>query len=253
MAVGVPEPVETEEIRELNGDFSLWDYRITNETFQAPPERYEDPMWVSSMGEPEVQIPNENAIEVYEGTTVAIAGAIVALSLGAFGAWNIAKYDRYRWFTAASFMLGALLLLGSCFFFGTQLPDAMETDAATGLEESFGIPFEDYIDPDSDYGYYFEFSGGYPNEDPRASEQLSYGPGSGWWLAGTGGVFAILAGAMLVGAPQWIPLKRNRPQTREVLRYVPVPTVANLRVRRRYPKKMPAVNRMSPRGYRRVR
>ncbi|NIP35368.1 MAG: hypothetical protein GWN18_00480, partial [Thermoplasmata archaeon] len=40
---------------------------------------------------------------------------------------------------------------------------------------------------------------------------------------------------------------------REVVRYVPIPTVGELRRRRRYPKRMPAVSRNSPSYKRRKR
>lgn len=251
-------PIDRAERRQIDGDFTLWDYSISNATFtdQLPdppdPSEYQDPMWVSDFSEEDVVIPNENTVAVYEETTLLIGTSVFIMALGAFGAWNIARYDRYRMFTAASFVLAAVLLFGACYYFGQELPGAMEADSATGMEESFGLAFEPYIDPLGDPGYYYEFSGGYPNQDPRAGEQLSYGPESGWWLAGTGALFSILAGAMLVGAPMWAPLKRRQPATREVVRFVPVPHMANTRQRRLYPRRMPGVSGSSPGQPRRV-
>ena len=52
-------------------------------------------------------------------------------------------------------------------------------------------------------------------------------------MAGIGGTFAILTGLVLVGAPQYAPRPRADPKTVEVVRYVPVPSVTSLRLRRR--------------------
>lgn len=250
LAVGVPDPARTEEIREIDGEFGLYNYHITNSSWQVPPEEYDDPMTVMPLygqetgGQP---VPNENAIEVYAGTTAAVAAAIVALALGAFGAWNIARYDRYRWFTAASLALAAVLLVGGCIYFSSALPGALEADAATGHEDTFGMAFSPYIDTTAgEPGFYSEFAGGYPNNDERLPEQLSYGPGAGWWLAGAGGIFAIIAAAVLVGAPMWTPRRRPRTDVVPAVKYVPVPTTDSLRGRRRYPKRMSGVSGNSP-------
>jgi hypothetical protein len=159
----------------------------------------------------------------------------------------VAARDRYRWFTAASFFLAALLFLGGCYVFAFTLPEAMHADAQGGSVEAYGILFQHYIDPEGgEPGYYFEFEGSYPNTDPRLREQLEYAPGWGWWLAGAAGVAAIVAAAVLVGAPS---LERERDgdgQVEEVVRYVPVPSVEGSKRRRRYPKRMPAISRRSP-------
>jgi hypothetical protein len=256
MIVGVNEDPHDGEIRELNGEWSLWDYEISNSTFRErlpDPMEYEDPMFVAPVTDEEIQPPNANAIDVVSNTSVLASGAVIVMALGVFGAWNIARYDRFRAFTSASFFLAALLLLGACFYFGSSLPDAMQADAATGDEYAFGYEFEKYVDTDGELpAYYNDFSGGYPDQTEFDGEQLQYGPGSGWWLAGSGGILALVASAVLFGAPQWQPLRRKSTQVKEVLRYVPVPTVATLRQRRRYPKRMPAVNRVSP-GYRKMR
>jgi hypothetical protein len=251
MEMGVPDPLETEEIREIDGQWSLWDYQITNSSFRPAlpePDLYDDPMFVSPLTDDAVQVPNANAIEVYEDTVVVMSTAIIALAIGAFGAWNIARYDRYRMFTAASFLLAGLLLIGACYHFGTELPGAMEKDSQADFEEeAFGLPFEAYLNTEGGVpAYYTDFAGGYPDSNPEDREQLTYGPGSGWWMSGAGGILALITAGVLFGAPQWAPLKRRAPETREVLRYVPVPTVAALRRRRNYPKKMPAMNRTSP-------
>lgn len=240
------DPLET-EIREIDGEWGLRNYRISDSSWQQPPELTDDPMWVQPLYEDTPgPSPNANAQAVYMDTTVAVGAAVVALGLGAFGAWNIARHDRYRWFTTASFFLAAVLLVGACAHFSTALPGAMAEDAAVGSEEYFGAAFEPYLDPDGgDPGFYAEFDGGYPNNDPRNSEQLSYGPGAGWWMAGAGGVLALITAGVLVAAPQWRTLKRDRPATVEVVRYVPVPTVPSIREGRRYPRRMPAISRAS--------
>lgn len=247
------EPLDT-EIRELDGKMDLRNFQISDSSFQQPPELTGDPMWVAPLyedtGEPS---PNANVQEVFKDTTVAIGAAVFALGLGAFGAWNIARHDRYRIFTSASFLLAAVLLVGACVHFSNELPGAIATDAA-GSEDSFGAAFEPYLDPEgSGPGFYTEFSGGYPNNDPRNAEQMSYGAGAGWWLAGAGGVFALLTAGVLVAAPQWRSMRREAPARVEVVRYVPVPTVASLRESRRYPRRMPAVSRSSTQGTRRYR
>ena len=240
------EPLET-EIREIDGEWGLTNYRISDSSWQQPPEQTDDPMWVMPLYEDtEGPSPNANAQVVFRDTTVAIGAAVIALGLGAFGAWNIARHDRHRWFTTASFFLAAVLLVGACIHFSTALPGAMAEDASMGSEESWGAAFEPYLDPESDApGFYTEFSGGYPNNDPRNAEQLSYGPGAGWWMAGAGGILALITAGVLVAAPQWRTMKRESPATVEVVRYVPVPTVSSIRDGRRYPRRMPAVSRTS--------
>ncbi|NIP34447.1 MAG: hypothetical protein GWN18_05875, partial [Thermoplasmata archaeon] len=85
--------------------------------------------------------------------------------------------------------------------FGSEMPGAMAADAVTEQEGTFSLEFDQYLDPDEgEPGYYSEFAGGYPDNDPRNMEQLSFGPGAGWYLAGIGGVFAILTGLVLVAA-----------------------------------------------------
>ncbi len=241
------------EVRQLEGECGLSNYHISDSSWQQPPPLMDDPMTVVPMyGDTPEPGPNANAQAVYKGTTVAISAAVFALIAGAFGAWNIARHDRHRMFTAASFFLAAVLLVGGCVYFSTELPGAMAADAAAGNEDTFGVAFEPYIDPEGgEPGYYNEFSGGYPNNDPRNREQLQYGAGAGWWLAGAGGVLALITAGLFVGAPQWQSLKRERATPLEVVRYVPVPTVTDLRPRRRYPRRMPAVSRNSTNQYRR--
>jgi hypothetical protein len=246
-AMEVQEDPDDAEVRQLEGECGLWNYQISDSSWQAPPEQYDDPMTVVPMYDgSEGPGPNDNAEAVYANTTVSVAAAVFALALGGFGAWNIARHDRYRMFTAASFLLAAILLVGGCVYFSTELPGAMAADAATGHEDAFGLAFQPYIDPEGgEPGYYNEFSGGYPNNDPANREQLEYGAGAGWWLSGAGGVMALITAGMFVGAPQWRSMKRVTPATVEVVRYVPVPTVTDLRPRRRYPRRMPVVSRNS--------
>jgi len=237
MGVGVNEPSDDVEIRELEGEWNLRNYVINNQTWEAPPERFEEPMTVMPIFEPEdpdEPSPNAQAAEVVQTTTVATVGAVVALALGAFGAWNIARLGRYRLFTGASFVLAGILLVGGAYNFGAELPEAMAADADTGLDGTFSLEFEPYLNPDEgDPAFYDEFSGGYADNSERNTEQLSFGPGSGFWLSGIGGVLAAIAGLFLVGAPQYTPKPKGQPKTVEVVRYVPVPTLSNLRLRRR--------------------
>jgi hypothetical protein len=237
MAIGAQEPTMDDDIRELQGEWNLRNYVINNQTWEAPPERFEEPMTVmpifSEVDPDEPPPPNANAAEVVQTTTIATVGAVIALGLGAFGAWNIARFNRFRLFTAASFILAGLLLVGAVYNFGTEMPGAMAADAATEQEGTFSLEFDQYLDPDEgEPAYYSEFAGGYPDNNPRNMEQLSFGPGAGWYLAGLGGVFAILTGVALVAAPMYSARPR-REKTVEVVRYVPVPTVTNLRLRRR--------------------
>lgn len=252
-AMEVQEDPADAEVRQLEGECGLYNYQISDSTWQAPPERYEDPLTVVPMYEEmEGPRPNANAEVVYQNTTVSVAAAVFALILGAFGAWNIARYNRYRMFTAASFVLAAILLVGGCVYFATELPGAMATDAGIGHEDAFGLAFEPYIDPEGgEPGYYNEFSGGYPDNNPQNREQLEYGAGAGWWLASAGGVLALITAGLFVGAPQWQSHKRETMTPMEVVRYVPVPTVTNLRPRRRYPRRMPAVSRNSTNEFKR--
>lgn len=249
-AMEINEDPMDQEIRELEGEWNLGNYQISNSTWRVPPEEYSDPMTVVPMyGETDEPIPNANAQAVIENTTVAIGAAVVMMGLAAFGAWNIARHDRYRMFTSATFLLAGVLLIGSCMYMGTEMPDAMAADSASGHEDNFGIAFEAYIDPEGgEPGYYNEFSGGYPNNDARNAEQLSYGPGAGWWLAGFSGIMALITAGLFVGAPHWQPLKKESTAPVEIIRYVPVPTVTSLRQRRRYPRRMPAISRDTTRG-----
>jgi hypothetical protein len=237
MALEGAEPTPDDDIRELQGEWNLRNYVINNQTWEAPPERFEEPMTVMPIFE-EVDPnapppPNANAAEVVQSTTIATVGAVIALGLGAFGAWNIARFNRFRLFTAASFILAGLLLVGAVANFGTEMPGAMAADAATEQEGTFSLEFDQYLDPDEgEPAYYSEFSGGYPDNNPRNMEQLSFGPGAGWYLAGLGGVMAILTGVVLVAAPMYS-ARPKKERTVEVVRYVPVPSVSTLRLRRR--------------------
>ena len=245
VAMEVNEDPMDQEIRELEGEWNLGNYQISNSTWRAPPELYSDPLTVVPMyEETDEPVPNANAQAVIENTTVAIVAAVFILGLAVFGAWNIARHDRYRMFTAASFLLAGVLLIGACMYMGTEMPSALAADSASGHEDNFGIAFEAYIDPEGgEAGFYNEFSGGYPDNNPRNAEQLDYGPGAGWWLAGFSGVLALITAGLFVGAPNWQPLKKESTAPIEVVRYVPVPTVTSLRQRRRYPRRMPAVSR----------
>ncbi len=243
--VGPDGPTPDDERRQLDGQWTLYEFRFFNETWNGqdrnPNNRWMDLPVQDSGG------PNEYAADVFMGTIIALSVGVGALCLGVFGMWNIALYDRYRWFTAASFFLAAVLFIGGCYYFGMSLPEAMWSDASVSSEESFGALFEPYIDPEGgDPGYYFEFDGGYPNDDPGLGEQLQYKPGSGWWLAGAAGIFALITSAVLVAAPSLETEKQAEGPTYEVVRYVPVPTVTNIKRRRRYPKNMPAISRNSP-------
>jgi len=244
-AMEVNEDPFDQEVRELEGEWKLGNYQISNSTWSVPPEEYSDPMTVVPMyEETDEPLPNANAQAVIENTTVAIGGAMFIMSLAAFGAWNIARHDRYRMFTASSFLLAGVLLIGSCLYVGAEMPDALTADSASGHEDNFGIAFEPYIDPEGgEPGFYNEFRGGYPDNDPRNAEQLNYGPGTGWWLAGFSGVLSLITAGLFVGASHWQPLKKTTTAPIEVVRYVPVPTVTSLRQRRRYPRRMPAVSR----------
>jgi len=238
MAIGANEPTADDDIRELQGEWNLRNYVINNQTWEAPPERFEEPMTVMPIFE-EVDPslpppPNAQAAEVVQTTVLASVAAVAALALGAFGAWNIARFNRFRLFTGASFILAGLLLVGAVYNFGAEMPGAMAADAALEQEGTFSLEFDQYLDPDEgEPAYYSDFSGGYADNNARNMEQLSFGPAAGWYLAGMGGVFAILTGLVLVAAPQYSPRPRADPKTVEVVRYVPVPSVNSLRLRRR--------------------
>lgn len=238
MAIGVNEPTADDDVRELQGEWNLRHYVINNQTWEAPPAETCEPMTVMPIfGEQDPNLPpppNAEAAEVVQTTTIASVAAVVALGLGAFGAWNIARFNRFRLFTAASFILAGLLLVGAVAHFGNALPGAMAADAATEQDGTFSLEFDQYLDPDEgEPAYYSDFSGGYLDNNPRNSEQLSFGPGSGWYLAGVGGVFAILTGIVLVAAPMYSPRSKTTTKTVEVVRYVPVPTLTSFRLRRR--------------------
>ncbi|UCC93536.1 MAG: hypothetical protein JSW25_02415, partial [Thermoplasmata archaeon] len=192
-----------------------------------------------------------HAYEVYRETSIVMVAGIGALLLGVYGMWNIAVHDRYRWFTSASFFLAAVLFIGGCYHYGMEMPTAMWSDASSGDAHTFGSLFSPYIDPEGgEPGYYFEFDGGYPSDEPTLGEQLQYGPKAGWWMAGAAGIFALITSAVLVAAPSLEREKGEASETYEVVRYVPIPTVTNVKRRRRYPKRMPAISRNSP-GYKR--
>lgn len=250
--VGPDGPTPEDETRQLDGQWSLYEFRFYNVTWErtdtSPEGRWRTyPIHEDTTGNGTG--PNDNAGDVFTGVTITLGAGIVALLLGTFGAWYIAKRDRYRWFTASSFFLASVLFLGACYHMGMGLPDAMLTDSLNGHADSYGALFEPYIDPEGrggGPGYYYEFDGGYPADEPRLREQLQYKPLIGWWLAGTAGIFALMASAVLVGAPCLEEELDGTGKTFEVVRYVPVPTVTNIKRRRRYPKRMPAVSRNSP-------
>jgi hypothetical protein len=247
--VGPDGPEPDDERRQLDGSWSITSFRFYNETWE---ERDSNPAgkWtttpIQEEGGPGTAV-NGYSAEVYTETVIALGAGIGALCLAAFGMWNIARHNRYRWFTTASFFLAAVLFLGGCLNFGESLPEAMGADAQGSSGESFGALFEPYIDPEGgDPGFYYEFSGGYPSDEPTLGEQLQYGPGTGWWLAGAAGIFALVASAVLVAAPSIEEERAEEGEVREVVRYVPIPTVGDVKRRRRYPKRMPAVSRHSP-------
>ncbi len=255
--VGPDGPTPEDETRQLDGQWTLYEFRLYNVTWEnsdtSPQGRWRTYPIHGGTGD-EGTGPNDHAREVLSGVTMALGVGMVALLLGTFGVWNIARRDRFQWFTAASFFLAALLFLGACYHMGMGLPDAMWSDSSSGHEDSYGVIFAPYIDPEGgEPGYYFEFDGGYPSDEPRLREQLQYGPGSGWWLAGAAGIFALMASAVLVAAPSLREEMDGSGKTFEVVRYVPVPTVTNIKRRRRYPKRMPAVSRNSPTYKRRKR
>jgi hypothetical protein len=242
--VGPDGPTPEDETRQLDGEWTLFQFRFFNETWNER-DLNPEPGWVTSTIEGDGSDPQ--TAEVYLETTIAMVAGIGALFLGLYGMYNIAARDRYRWFTSASFFLAAVLFIGGCYHYGMDMPDAMWSDATSGDSHTFGALFEPYIDPEGgEPGYYFEFDGGYPADDPRLREQLQYGPGSGWWLAGAAGIFCLIASAVLVAAPTYEMERGDPGETYEVVRYVPIPTVTNVRRRRRYPKRMPAVSRNSP-------
>ena len=255
--VGPDGPTPEDETRQLDGQWTLYEFRYYNVTWETtdstPQGRWRTYPIHDATGD-EGTGPNDDARAVISMVTINLGAGIMALLLGMFGVWNIARRDRFRWFTAASFFLAALLFLVACYHMGMGLPDAMWSDSSSGHEDSYGALFAPYIDPEGgEPGYYFEFDGGYPADEPWLREQLQYGPGSGWWLAGAAGIFALMASAVLVAAPSLREEMEGSGKTFEVVRYVPVPTVTNIKRRRRYPKRMPAVSRNSPTYKRRKR
>ncbi len=250
--VGPDGPTDEDETRQLDGEWTLTGYRLSNITWDRdmnPGDRDWEQYPFYGEGS---DIINERGKEVYVETGVALLAGVAVMGIGSIGVWYVTRRDRYRWFTAASFFLAGVLFVGGCYHFATALPEAMWSDSSNG-EDSFGGFFSPYIDPEGgEPGYYFEFAGGYPSDETWLREQLQYGPRSGWWLMGAAGIAALVASAVLVGAPSWSEEVEATGPTIEVVRYVPVPTVTNLRKRRRYPKRMPAVSRDSP-TYRRGR
>ncbi len=253
-AVSVPDdPImepdtSDQELREVTGEWSLWKYEHWDETFDVPPPMYSDPIHVYSYAEADEEPvqPNANTNEVYKDTSAFVVAGTLAVAVAGFGAWNIARYNRWRMFTAASWFLAGILLLAGPAFLGSNLPDAMEADAATGHEDTYSLAFKPFINPENQpLAYYDDFSGGYRNDDPRASEQFEYGPASGWWLSGISAIMCLFVAALLFAAPQWKPLRFRRPATTEV-RYVPVPVVTQPLERRAYPRRMPSYNPQSP-------
>ncbi|NIP35369.1 MAG: hypothetical protein GWN39_00490, partial [Thermoplasmata archaeon] len=188
--VGPDGPDADDERRQLDGAWSLTEFRFYNATWEGQDSNPSGKWQITPIqegGDPASSV-NGDAAEVYRETILLMAAGIGALCLGAFGMWNIARNDRYRWFTTASLFLAAVLFLGGCYNYGMSLPGAMFSDSTEAGNQSFGGLFEPYIDPEGgEPGYYFEFDGGYPADDPRLGEQLQYGPGMGWWLAGAAG------------------------------------------------------------------
>lgn len=250
--VGPDGPTDEDETRQLDGEGYLTGYRLSNLTWDRDMDPRERDWEAYSFYGSSSDAISGRGREVYVETGVALVAGVIALGLGSCGIWNVARRDRYRWFTAASLFLAGVMFVGGCYHFANSLPEAMWSDS-TDYPGSFGGFFSPYIDPEGgEPGYYFEFSGGYPSEEPWLREQLQYGPRSGWWLMGAAGIAALVSSAVLVGAPSWLEERESTGPTVEVVRYVPVPTVTNLRRRRRYPKRMPAVSRNSP-TYRRGR
>jgi hypothetical protein len=225
------------ELRQLDGQWTLWDYELNNATFDLPPPQSCEPMSVVDFTASDPANPNANALEVYHATSAMVVGGAIAFAAAAFGAYNVARHDRFRWLTAASMLLAAILLFAAPAYFGFELPGAISDDASTGSPDAFGAAYSPYIDQSAGPPpFYPDFSGGYPNADARDAEQLEYGPGLGFYMAGIGAVLAIIAGAFLFGAPQWGSARANvRP--REIYRYVPVPVVANAPPVQRYPRR----------------
>jgi len=233
-AMQVGEPDQDTELRELNGDWSLWKHELTDEPFQVPPPQYTDPLTVNLYGDDEMQDPNANAIDVYSSTSAMVVAGAIGMAAAAFGAFNIARHDRWRAFTAASFVLAGVLLLAAPAYFGTELPSAMARDASTGDPLAFGAEYTPYINPDTvTPGFYKDLSGSYLHQTVDSQEQLTYGPGIGWFLSGAAAVLCLIAAGVVYGASQWRPLGTRKP-TREVLRYVPVPVVTNASTVPRY-------------------
>jgi hypothetical protein len=233
-AMQVGDPGQDNELRELNGDWSLWKHELTDEPFQVPPPQYTDPLTVNLYGDDEMQTPNANTIEVYSSTSAMVVAGAIGMAAAAFGAFNIARHDRWRVFTAASFVLAGILLLAAPAYFGTQLPSAMARDASTGDPLAFGAEYTPYINSDTvTPGFYKDLSGSYLHQTSTSQEQLTYGPGIGWFLSGAAAVLCLITAGVVYGASQWRPLRTRRPE-REVLRYVPVPVVTNASTVPRY-------------------
>ncbi len=244
MVLGVP--AEDQEIRELEGEWSLWKYELANSSFApaVPPppppgevNPYNDPLTVTFLTEADVKQPNAATLEVYSSTSALFVSGMAAVAAASFGAYNVARRGKWRAFTGATYVLGAVLLFAAPAYFSAELPDAMREDAEGGDEASFGAAYEPYIEPETPIvGYYVDFSGGYNNDDPFASEQFSYGSGVGWALAGLSAGLCVLAGALLYGAPQWGSVKAPiRP--REVYKYIAVPVVTGAPHVPRYPRR----------------
>jgi hypothetical protein len=226
-AMQVGDPGQDTELRELNGDWSLWKHELTDEPFQVPPPQYTDPLTVNLYGDDEMQAPNANTIDVYSSTSAMVVAGAIGMAAAAFGAFNIARHDRWRAFTAASFVLAGILLFAAPAYFGSQLPSAMACDASTGDPLAFGAEYTPYINPDTvTPGFYKDLSGSYLHQTSNSQEQLTYGPGIGFFLSGAAAVLCLITAGVVYGASQWRPLS-TRKQTREVLRYVPVPVVTN--------------------------
>ena len=235
-AMQAGEPADQQEVRQLDGTWTMWDYELNNATFAAPPPQFTEPMSVYTFGDDAGKVdPNANVKEVYATTSGLVVSGAFAFVAAAVGAYQVSRNGKWRMFTAASMLLAGILLFAAPALYGFELPGAMADDAATGDPMAFGAAYEPYIDSTAGPApFYGDFSGGYGAPE-GASEQLEYGPGVGWYLSGFAAVMSVLAGALLFGAPQWGSAKAA-PRPREVYRYVPVPIVTAAPRVPRYPR-----------------
>jgi hypothetical protein len=236
-AMRVGEPPLDQEIRVLDGTWTVWDYELNNATFSAPLPEFTEPMSVYTFGEDEREVdPNANVNEVYATTSGLVVSGSLAFLAAAVGSYQVARNGRWRMFTAASMLLAGILMFAAPAYYGFELPGAMADDAARGDPLAFGAAYEPYIDSTAGPPpFYGDFEGGY-DAPAGASEQLEYGPGVGWYLSGFAAVMSVLAGALLFGAPQWGSAKAT-PRPREIYRYVPIPIITGAPHVPRYPRR----------------